>query len=335
MARITCKYSGVVFNCEHMPMSLSSNEYYHPLFSIPKKKLLILTRDWASNRLSPTESYLLYLSLLNSTDLLIWNASARFTDKTMQIISNNMEHLIQIIGKIDLVTHPSFTLPKVSITYDTGDMSTSFYWIQSWVSNYNDFMDDYISSQKREVIKEKVDRREASLERLIKTAFANPQSRANNLADWASLSGNFPDYNTLHPLLKQQVPLSDYWQEIIKACANEESIWRFPKADIVELIEHCEDNVQQGSIYSHALMKLLRSGLQKHSDFTGFGDVDLAGKTTSFKLLDDNSTAEEANLQAAVQSAPESEPKRHQYPTAGAYLKAKLNWDLAQKYKKD
>jgi hypothetical protein len=53
MARITCKYSGVIFNCEHMPLGLSSNEYYHPLFSVPKKKLLVLSKEWAANKLSP------------------------------------------------------------------------------------------------------------------------------------------------------------------------------------------------------------------------------------------------------------------------------------------
>ncbi len=335
MARIICKYSGVVFNCEHMPLALSSNEYYHPLFSIPKKKLLGLTAAWSANKLTSTESYLLYLSLLNSTDLLVWNSPARFTDKTMQIISNNMESLVQMIGKIDLITHPSFSLPRISVNYDTGDMSTSFYWIQLWLSKYNEFMDDYITSQKREVIKEKVERRENSLEKLIKSAFANPQSRANNLADWAALSGNFPDWNTQHPLLKQPVPISDYWQEIIRACVNDESIWRFPKADIEELITHCEDEIPHGSIYAAALMSLLRSGLSKHTNFTGFGDVDLAGKTTTFKLLSADSTAEDANIRAAIQSAPETEPKRHQYPTVGAYLRAKLNYDLAQKHKRE
>jgi hypothetical protein len=331
MARIVCKYSGVIFNCEHMPMGLSQSEYHHPLFSVPKKKLLTLTRDWAANKLSPTESYLLYLSLLHSTDLIIWRAAARYTDKTQQIIHNNMEHLIQIIGKIDLIKHPSFVLPKMAITYDTGDLSTSFYWIQSWNANYKEFMEDFLDSHRREEIKHKVERREMTLERFIKNPQADIQVIADNLAKWATVAGDFPDYMVQDSRSKSKVPLSEYWQDIISACAKSESIWHYKRADIEELIEHCEENIPHGSIYSHHLMKILRMGLIKHKDYTLFGDVDLAGKTTSFKLLDANASAEDANLAAAIQAAPDSEPRRDQYTKLSDFIRAKLNWDLKKR----
>lgn len=336
MGRILCSYSGVLFNCEHMPMSLSSREYYHPLFSIHKKKLLVLTKDWAANKLTPTESYLLYLSLLHSTDLIIWRSPARFIpEKTMQVISNNMEHLIQIIGKIDLIQHPAFTLPKFAISYDTADLSNSFYWIQAWVRNYNEFMDGYLESQKREELKVKVDRREHSLERLIKSPNTSPSSLADNLAHWAFLAGDFPEYEVSHPLTKKRLPISELWQEIIRACVKEEAIWRYPWGVIDKLVEHCEENIPHGTIHAHALMKLLREGLRKNENYTGFGDMDLDGTTTTFKLLPANATAEEANTFAAIQSAPKTEPKRHQYPTAFAFLKAKMNWDLKMRFQKD
>jgi hypothetical protein len=333
MARITCSYSGVVFNCEHMPTSLGSHEYHHPLFSVPQKKLLTLVKEWAANKLSPTESYLLYLALLHSTDLIIWRTSARFTDKTLQIIGNNMEHLAQMVGKINLIKHPSFVLPKMAITYDTGDLGTTFYWIQNWHANYREWMDDFIDARKREEIKEKVERREHSLERLIKTPQADSTKVAGILSEWAAMTGDFPESLTQHPFkkIKNQpidLTISDYWQEIITACVNESRVWQYPKQDIEELIEHCEENIEHGTIHAHALMKLLRNGLKKRTDYMGFGDIDLAGKTTQFKLLDASASVEDANLIAAIQSAPEKEPKRENYPSAGAYLRAKLNWDM-------
>jgi hypothetical protein len=315
-----------------MPMGLSSSEYYHPLFSVPKKKLLALTKEWATNRLSHTENYLLYLSLLHSTDLIIWRTQARYTEKTQQLISNNMESLIQIIGKIDVIKNPAFALPKFAISPDTADLTNTFYWIQVWLHNYNEFMTDFIDAQKREEIKHKVERRESALERMIKNPLQEVESLANVLSDWAVLSGDFPDFKIDHPRRKgEKIIISEYWQEIIKACAREEAIWKYPRHDLEELITHCEDNIEHGSIYAHSLMRLLRNGLQKHKDYTGFGDVDLAGKTTSFKLLDPNTSAEEANMIAAIQSAPPSEPKRANYPTLGSYLRAKLNWDMAKR----
>lgn len=328
MARIVCKYSGVVFNCEHMPLGLTQNEYHHPLFSVPQKRLLPLVKEWSANRLSPTESYLLYLSLLHSTDLIIWRHPARFTEKTIAIISNNMEHLVQIVGKINVIKHPSFVLPKMAMTYDTGDLGTSFYWIQNWLANYREFMEDFIDARRREEIKVKVERREHSLERLIKDANANPKQVADNLAHWARLAGDFPDYDVKHPLTGKTVPIGELWEDVIIACVNEDAIWKYSVGVIDKLIEHCEENIPHGSIHAHALMKLLRTGLKKREDYMGFGDVDLAGKKTTFTLLDNNASAEDANLLAAVQAAPDSEPKRHQYTKLSDFIRAKLNWDL-------
>lgn len=337
MARITCSKSSLVFNCEHLPISLQSNETSHPFFNIPQKRLLSLAGDWARNSLSPVESYLLYLSLLHSTDLIVWRAPARYHDKSQAIIASNMESLLSIVGKINLISHPSFTLPKFAISHDTGTLETSFYWIQAWIAGYNEFMSDQKNQYKREEIKGRLERRETSLERLIKTAFASPTALANHLAAWAIDAGDFPDYLTPHPLRKRKgelesIPLSDYWAEIIRACANEEAIWRYPQADLEELITHCEDNIAHGTIFARKLMVLLRNGLQKHKDFAGFGDYDLAGRKTSFTLLTESATVEDANVMAIIQAAPQSEPKRENYPTPFAYMKARANWDLAQKY---
>lgn len=334
MAKILCRYSGILFQCEHMPIGLSANEYHHPLFSVPKKRLLNLAKEWAANRLTQTEAYLLYLSLLHSTDLIIWRSPARFTDKTTQIVANNMESLLNIIGKIDVIHHPNFALPRFAISYDTAGLENSFYWIQAWLHNYNEFMTDSLEASRREEIKHRVERRELSLEKLIKTAFSNPQTIANNLADWAANACDFPEFKISHPHTKQQTHISEYWQQIIRACAREEAIWKYPRHDLEELITHCEDHIEPGTIYATALMRLLRGGLKKHADYTGFGDVDLAGKTTTFKLLRASDTSEDANILAAVQSAPDVEPKKHMYPTLGAYIRAKMNWDLKMRITK-
>lgn len=336
MAQITCRYSGVVFQCQYMPLGLAANEYHHPLFAVPKKKLLTLSKEWSANKLSPTESYLLYLSLLHSTGLIVWKSPARFIPgKTLPIIAANMESLLHIIGKIDLIQHPAFSLPQIAITYDTGTLENSYHWIQNWIAGYNEFMSDQLDSRRREEIKHRIERRESSLEKLIKTAFTTPQALANNLAAWAADAGDFPEETTPHPLTRTEVTLSDYWQELIRACAREEQIWRYPSKDIQELIEHCEEKIPHGSIHSSALMKLLRLGYKKHGEYTGFGDVDLAGKAfTPFRLMRADDTVEDANVIAAIAAAPDTEPQKHMYPTAFAYLKAKANWDLKMRYAK-
>lgn len=335
MASITCSKSSIVFNCEHLPISLTSREISHPFFSIPKKRLISLAGQWSAGKLSHTENYLLYLSLLDSTDLLVWRAPAIYHDKTAQIVANNMESLIHIIGKIDLINHPSFQLPKFSIGPDTSSLSNSHHWIQTWIIQYNEWYDSFKSAREREMLKEQLDTREASLQRLIKTAHTTPDDLANSLASWAEIAGDFPHTSTPHPITGRPITISEYWKQLIRACAKSESIFKYPKKDIEELIEHLEDSLELGSINSSAIFSLLRRGLERQRDYLGFGEVDLAGRKTSFVLLGHNASAEDSNIAAAIASAPEHEPIANNYPNRFAYMKAKANWDMKQRYSRN
>lgn len=333
MSQLVCSKSGVVFSCEHMPIALSSREYAHPMFSVSKKRLIALSAQWAAGKLSHTENYLLYLALLDSTELIVWRTPANYTNKTQSIIANNMEALLHIIGKIDVINHPSFALPKFAITSDTNSLENSHYWVESWVTNYNDWYDGLKDSSRREQYKALLGHREESLQRLIKTAYTKPEDLANSLATWAELAGNFPEGKIPHPITHKQIGLNEYYKQIIRACASDDAIWKYPKIDLIELIDHCEEHIIHGSIYAASLMRLLRNGLRKQEDYLGFGDVDLAGKTTSFVILNPSDSAEDANKLAAIQAAPDHEPKLSNYPNKFAYLKARANWDMSQRFK--
>lgn len=319
-----------------MPLSLSQREYAHPLFSIPKKRLISLAGQWAIGKLSHTESYLLYLSLLDSSDLIIWREPARYTNKTSSIVANNMEKLLHIVAKIDLIKHPSFALPKFAISHDTATLENSYHWIEAWISNYQDWYDGLREESRKESLKSKLDTRESSLQRLIKSAETSIDDLAAVLAAWAEVAGDFPQSKATipHPFLKSRVTLAEYWKQIIRACTNDDAIWRYPATDIDELIDHCENNIIHGSIYSHKLMQLLRSGYAKNKDYLGMGDVDFAGRTaTVFTILDASASAEDANKLAAIQAAPLAMPKESNYPNKFAYLKARANYDMAMRYR--
>lgn len=330
MARITCSKSGIAFNCEHMPLAFGSSTYEHPLFHVPQKRLISLAGTWAAGKLTPTESYLLYLSLLDSTSLIHWRTPAQYIPtQTDSIIANNMESLLHIIGKINLITHPSFTLPSFAIGPDTSTLANSNHWIEVWTENYTEWYDGFLTARKREDIKEKLDHREEALQRLIKSSVP-VDSYAATLADWAAIAGAFPISSTIHPITGHSLPLSDYWKQIIRAVSNEDKLWRYPRADIVELIEHCEDSIQHGNIYAHKLMSYLRSGLRKYDDYLGFGDIGIStGGGTPFTVMPPTSSIQDINRTALLTTAPEEEPKKHQYPTTHAWLKAYTKWKLA------
>jgi len=329
MAKIICAYSSIEFACEHLPFAISSREVTHPLFHVSKKKLISLAGIWAAGKLTPTESYLTYLSLLHSTGLIEWRVPATYHSKTNSIIANNMEQLIHIVGKIDIIKHPSFVLPHFVISPDTCNLENSYHWIQLWIQNYNDWADNI----KDHANDQELQRREAGLQKLIKSSHKNIEDYPKILAAWARMAGDFPTFNVTIRGVKTE--LADYWESIIIKCAKAESIFQVPENDLRELIDHCEDNiVGDGSIYAIALMRYLRKGAEMQKNYLGLGDVDLSRSSiTSYRILKPSESAEDANIQNMIDTAPSSEPQRNQYPSLIEYIKAKARWNIASNYK--
>lgn len=319
MARIICSKSGVIFQVEHMPTSLPQGSYTHPMFHVPQHKLISLAGQWAAQKLTPVESYLLYLSLLDSTGLVQWRTQASYHPGMDAIVQSNMESLLSIISKINIIHHPSFTLPSFSINQSTCSLQNSYHWIQAWIENYHDWYEGQRESRIREALSD----REQALQRLIKSSVPT-EAYAKVLATWAATAGSFPTYDITHPISHQPIPLSDYWKQLIQTVANEDKLWRHPRADIVELIEHCEENIMHGNIYAHTLMKYLRKGLAAYDDYLGFSDI-----PTSFTVMPPSGASTyQINKSALINTAPETEPKKHQYPNTSAWLKAYTRWKL-------
>lgn len=330
MAKLTCSKSGTIFDVQHMPLAFGAPEYDHPLFHVDQKKLISLAGQWAAQRLTPTESYLLYLSLLDSTSLIQWRSHATYHSSTDSIVASNMESLLHIIGKINLIRHRDLTLPSFVISRDTADLSNSGHWIQSWITNYHEWYDSYLSAAQREELKDKLDHREEVLQRMIKSA-TPPERYASMLADWAAVAGSFPDTLTPHFKSGKDISLSDYWRYIIRCAGDDDKIWQFPRKDIVELIEHCEDHIQHGNIYAHTLMKYLRDGLVKYDSYCGFGDWDLAAVSgTPFTVMSPRADVYDVNMAALALTTPATEPKKSSYRTQFEWFKAWTKWKVSQ-----
>lgn len=326
--KVLCAYSSLTFNCEHFPGHLTQRETCHPIFHIPQKKLLSYLGKWAHSELTPTDSYLLYLALLKSTDLVDFRVPAIQSEQTQAIISNNMEALAKTVSRLNTVTNPGVIFPHYVVTPETRDLSNTPYWIENWQDSYQEFLDGY----RRTANHAELARRESALERMIKNPHKPISAYSTDLGNWAASAGSFPTFILTNPFspLRTQISCSDYWKILISKCANEESIFAVRRKDLEELLEHCEENIPVGSIFSHALFKILRHALERQKNFLGLGDLDIG--RSSYEILNEDTSAESANIKAMIQSAPESEPKPEQYPNKLAYLKAKLRWDMSRKY---
>jgi hypothetical protein len=324
--KILCSISGIEYECQHFPAYLTSREVSHPIFHLPQKKLLSYLGKWAGSELTPTDSYLLFLALLNSSELIEWRVPASRNEHTDSIVAQNMEHLALIVSRLNAVTNPRVIFPHYAVGPETKFLTNIKHWIENWNQSYQDFQDGY----SKEYESRKLITRETALERMIKNPHLPISAYASKIADWASIAGAFPEYKTISPFSSLPVLMTDYWKEVIIKCTKEESLFLVPQVDLQDLLEHCEQNISIGTIYSNALFKVLRHALERQRNFLGLGDMDLTrGK---YQILPEDSTTETANLKAMVDSAPDHEPSQAEYPTKLAYLKAKMRWQLSRKY---
>lgn len=336
MAKVLCSYSGLEFKVQHFPLYACANESHHPIFDQPLTSLTHYYNSYyLDGKLTEEESYLLYLSLFKHTNLIHFRVAAIRTQDTSSIIANNIHSLLQMVTRIDTIGHQKvtevLTLPQYVITPDTRDLSCTHDWISIWTENYNDYRNGY----RNQILADKIAHKEEMLEKHIKNKVKDTSAYASLLADWASLAGSFPDIPAgLDKSIfgGESMPLAEYWKRLIKLAARDDGMYSIPTPDILELIEHCEDNIEHGTIQAATLMAVLRNSLDKKNNFLSLGDIDI---TKTFKILKPDEGVEEANMLALILSAPRSEPKESQYPNKLAYIKAKLKYQQAQEYWKE
>lgn len=324
--KILCAFSGIEFQCEHFPASLFSREAYHPIFNLPQKKLISYLGKWAAGELTETDNYLLYLAILKSTDLVEFRVPTIRTTNTPRIIAGNMENLVRIVTRMNVITNPGVHFPHCAITPETKDLTNSTHWIYNWQEAYQEFVD----GKGKDYDDRKLVHREAALERLIRSPHRPISSYISQIAEWASVAGNFPTFPTIDRINQERVECAIYWKRIIIKCGTENGIFSINREDLEELIEHCESEIPIGSVFSNALYSVLRKAREKHKNFLGLGDLDLKG--TVFNILQKDDTVEYANMTAMINSAPMEEPKRESYPSKFEYMKAKLRYDMSKKY---
>jgi hypothetical protein len=336
--KILCSHSSLEFNTEFFPGTFYTKEICHPIFYLPQKKLLSYTAKWAGGELTSTDSYLLFLAILKSSDRVEFRTPVFRTPFTDSIIAQNMEFLVRTVIKLNTVVNPSVVFPSFAITPDTKYLSNIKYWIESWHQSYEEFRSGKIKDYDNRALAH----REAALQRMIKNPHKPISSYATQIADWACIAGSFPTGLVPSPFTKNaEISIDLYWKQLIIKCAKDEAIFSVSnlyrkeiQRDLEDLISHCETNIPIGSgIYSHALFKILRHGLEKQRNFLELGDFDIA--ETTYQFLESSDSTESANIKAMIDSAPQELPSPKSYPNKISYLRAKNRWDMAQKFKKE
>lgn len=308
--KVTCSYSGVEFSIAefHCLPATPAGTHIHPVFSLDNKAIETLYTAYLNGQLSDTESYLLLITLLDRTSLMLYRHPIAPGNHYPQLTALYIERLYSISIRLQAIHHPDFMAPKVIISEENCDLINIKEWLIIWEKAYQDFRDGQAESAYRDSLQKK----ENALAKFIKSPQIPPEKYAHVLADWACLAANFPP------------EYAEYWKELIVSCYDFGKIISTQQIHLEDLIEYCEENIDEyscGSIFSNALFNCLQEGLSSLNDFYSVG----------FSVLD-SSQSEQDTLIKIISNAPDKEPIKTDYPSSFAYLKAKMAWDSALKH---
>jgi len=312
MAKIQCAISGITFSCDHLPITLLSKDgYFHPIFALPYRKLYGLYSKHCAGHLTSTDSYLLFLAFLHSTDQVSWKVPASCSPrdkKTIALVENNLAQLITVIEQTGVIAIPSFTQPSFIVREDNSKLEVLPNWIAAWRSNIEDFKEGYATQR----LQESIQKVENKLSYYLCSGI-DPAKYSHAVASWAARAAEFPPTR------------EEAWCKIIRSCFNSAKMFATPIDDIREVKEFCEENIEAGSIHFHALMSTLREGAARHTDFLGLTNPNALG----YSLLSVDVTKNSAELEAIIAKAPNEAPKRTDYKDDFSFLRAKLRYKVA------
>lgn len=319
MSKITCAISGITYQCEHVPLVLIDRECAHPIFYTSQVRLLRLYKKYTSNHLTPTDSYLLFLAILHSTDNISFATACTLDPsaaQTTQIIASNIHQLIDVIWQTNAIVHPSFKQPSYIIRASNSDLKNIHNWIKAWKRNIELFKIGEATAREAE----QLTKIENKLLLIIRRGI-DDITLSSCVAEWASKAAAFPpEHNTL-------------WKKTIRSCFNPKIMFNTPRALIQEIKNYCEDNILIGSSHFHTLTQVLKEGYKNHIDYLGNATLEsmgsLSSSATTFTLCKGEESTEEANLNYAVEEAPTSSPVRNNYSSLTEFIKARSKYMLA------
>lgn len=327
--QILCAISGLQFTCEHFPYTLEARETTHPVFKIPQKKLLSMAAKWSQGQFTPTDSYLYFLALLNSSDLVHWRCAVRRTHFTHSIVAQNMESLISALIRLNTVKNPEEIFPSFVVSHDQNNLSNVSAWLKSWETAYTELKAGYVSAYDST----RLLKREIALSKMISQSSQSPEKRAQSIAAWAAVAADFPTGTMDSPFQKGiKTSISDYWKLLIIRCIRNDNIFGLNLKDLEELYDHCIEFISVGPAHSALLFQSLRRTIERQKDLMELRLPEVSRTTgVPYSFVKEGASAEESNLLILCNNAPKEEPKESDYPSSFKFLQAKLRWEQAIK----
>lgn len=318
--KLICPLSGVSYKTD---IGYGHGKVKHPIFQLSLQALLGQNLDpFTTGRLTPTETHLFGCALLDKLPI-IWERPL-IESVCIPYWKRHIEQLATIVARHDPTKYRY--LPKYKIADYNCDLSTLANYLAATdraILEYReqDNIPDYLKNQTEEMI--------LKLLRNSVHKATNTRALPKLMADWARDAAMFPRTQiSLRDGKKYTV--ADHWHEVVtRIFAAQHPVHILSEditlGDISELVDHCEEHLDIGSIHSLALLKKLREVQVVLHEFKN----DIREKQNSMEVM--QGLASEDTTPALVNKVyKEGEPRREDYASIMAFTRAKLAWTRRQ-----
>jgi len=257
-----CPISGLDWNAEYMS---ASHSQAHPFYSLPIKKIPAFLSIWQSGRISPEETHLLFTRMLLDTEHVTFSTPLFLTESISALENAQMIRLSKLAYS-GAFQKETIDLPGFLISKSQQDISEL---IEIWETELESYRVSYLAARQQTEV-------QAMLTR-VNRAFSNPVARGRKqiITSWMLKVVSLPQFNTMHPLTRQQVPIQDYWIELLHKAIDNDSMLSYPEADLVEFKDHLEENLPLNYTQEFSLLEELRRAISRKQNYFGYSFTDI------------------------------------------------------------
>lgn len=326
--KLTCAKSGLILTTPEFRHSLpdNSHSHCHPIFSASPKLLLRAYDDWSQGKLRDEETILLFLAIADSTELIRWRAPFQITENAAGIFNLHMEDLARTVGRLAHLQGKGLELPAYVCERQNAQNTAGAFsrCVSTWKAEIAAFADRSASATRARNLL----RLEEHLDRARLIAQKRPGSYAKAVASWAATVGDFPTRVTC-TARHASISLREYWAEVIEQC-----VLRTGRPDtnaVAEILAYCEENVPAGSTHACALFDSLRQHIKDVESKYGFSLVATSQHRIPLTVQEEEQKTKEVALLRSIREGATSEkPKREDFLTQFAFMRALAVWNTAQ-----
>lgn len=292
----------------------------HPIFSASRSQLLALSDKLLEDQLEESEAKLVFLALLNSTEMVEWKAQAKISITDVMMHS---EGLLRFVAWFDNTWRVRLRLPKLVINDQTSKLKDIGNWLNTWYESKKDYQDRILSRLTLEQEWEEQEaqqQREAKVLQVINSSAQRKVQHIGVMAAWALKASKAPE------------ALVPYWTELFKSRAPE--IFKLRHGDLEELQDHMEAelDIYQSPTIVNAILKhcrdqvdLFNKGFDRWQEEQIFG-VDENGRVWKIVDSDIDRLTNISSLADIVELPEPGDPST--FPTRFEWMRARAKWVL-------